>query len=302
MNKTFILIVLFAIVTSCGLFSRVYIVYPYDVLPNTRNHNTCKELKDSVIIYAIFVDVDIYHPWTEFDIASTKDSIAKATLWIENRAQEFNRHVYIKTVHHEQGKKLSIYEKSAKVYPLAVNGLTIKSKRKYKNLRTWANGISRYAGKSIDYKSSNQIHKRLKIESVQELNLALRDKFQNENVAIMFFVNGYYENHPSLSFNTNTTTQKVEYSIITNKNPSVIAHEFLHLFGAVDLYQNMNYPNFNYAEINENYPNEIMNIQYKDINHLMISPITAYFIGWQDSLDYKNNRLLFHKIKAPVYN
>lgn len=299
MKQVVLVFGLIAFLTSCGLFYNSYVVLPYDILPNTRNHNACKELKDSVILYAIFVDVDIYHPWTEFDIASVKDSIARASNWISNKGLDFNKKVVIQPIYHEQGNKLTIYEKAAKVN-LSMNGLV--KKNNYKKLLPWSDAISKYAGKVINIKNDSKIHQRINIKSVETLNLALRNKFNTENVAIMFFVNGYYENHPSVSFYTGTELQKVEYSIITNKKTSVIAHEFLHLFGAVDLYQNMIYPNFNYAEIKENYPNEIMGIQYKDINNLMISPITAYFIGWQDSLDYKNNRLLFHKIMAPVYD
>lgn len=113
--------------------------------------------------------------------------------------------------------------------------------------------------------------------------------------ALMIFVNGYYENNRSFTFNSETNGPNVEYSIITNKNTAVIAHEFLHLFGAIDLYPTQRYANFNFKDIDKNYPNEIMRIQHKEINKLEISPITRYFIGWETKMENKDTRILYHK-------
>jgi hypothetical protein len=301
MKKIFFasLLALFTI-NSCGLFHKDYRIIAYDKMPNTKNHNTCKMLIDSVVVYAIFVDVDIYHPWTEFDIQSTVDSINKSVKWLESQAKKQSVSLSIKTVPHQQGSRRTIYEKSAKT-SLSLYGIQAVNNRSMKKLKPWAEAISKYTGKGINYKPSTSIHQRLKIVNTQTLNLALRDKFKCENVAIMFFVNGYYEDHPSISFNTNTLDQKVEYSIITNKNPAVIAHELMHLFGAVDLYPNFNFPNFNFLELKEKHPNEIMLVQHKEINKLNVSPISSYFLGWQDTLDKSNTRLLFHKLNVLDY-
>ena len=92
-----------------------------------------------------------------------------------------------------------------------------------------------------------------------------------------------------------------EYLIITNKSAPIIAHKFLHLFGAIDLYPNSNYPNFNYKELNEAYPNEIMNVQHKDMQELSLSPISCYYLGWQDTLPKFDTDMLFHKYTLPEY-
>lgn len=291
---------LISILTSCIVFTRNHHIIVYDKMPQTKNNNTCKMLKDSVIIYAIFVDADIYHPWTEFDVNSTLDSISKASRWLEKKAEERSISLSIKTIAHKQSSRNTIYEKRAKT-SLSLNGIRAVNNRSLKKLRPWADAISTYAGRGMNYKPSSSIHQRLKTENIQTLNLALRDKYQCENVAILFLVNGYYENHPSYSFNTNSLDQKTEYSILTTKNPAVIAHEFMHLFGAVDLYPNPHFPNFNFKELQEKHPNEIMLIQHKEINKLDISPISSYFIGWQDTLDKENNRLLFHKLNVLEY-
>ncbi|MFK7787545.1 MAG: hypothetical protein AB8B56_20650 [Crocinitomicaceae bacterium] len=293
--KNFILLVCMpSIVLGSCYVNFTPVVQEYDKIPMTRNHNVCKQLTDSVILYAIFVDADIYHPWTEFDIQGALDSIHKGTDWLENQASQFDKSLKVKVIAHKQGAKQTIYEKRAKA-SLTLNGIMALKKRHYRKLMPWADAISQYAGRGLRYKSSSKVQQRLKIENTETLNLALRDSYMCENIAIMFFVNGYYENHPSYSFYTETNTQQVEYSIVTNKNPAVITHEFMHLFGAVDLYPNFNYPNFNYPELEQKHPNDIMNIQHKEITKLNISPITSYFIGWQDTLDKANTRLLLHK-------
>lgn len=289
----FLIYALLLMLSSCVL-TQSMVVHEYDTMPTTKNHNVCKQLTDTIMVYAVFVDVNIYHPWTEFDIDATIDSLKRATTWLEGKATIYNKKLKIESVIHTQGAKRTIAEKSAKT-SLRLNGIRAASKRAYKKMIPWADAISKYAGRGTKYKPSTKIHQRWKILGTESLNLALRDKYKRENVAIMFFVNGYYENHPSYSFYTATTNQHVEYSIVTNKNPSVIAHELMHLFGAVDLYANFNFPNFNYKELSENYPNEIMNVQHKDIDKLSVSPISSYFIGWQDTLDKANTRLLLHK-------
>lgn len=281
--------------TACSIFHRPIIVSEYDRIPYTKNQNVCKMLTDTVMVYALFVDVDIYHPWTEFDIASTMDSLNRASKWLEVQAKKRDKHLHIERQLHKQGTKLSIYERPAKV-SLSLNGITNKGGNARKKLTPWADGISKYAARGLKYKPSSAIHERLKIIDLQTLNLALRDHFKRENVAILFFVNGYYENHPSYSFHTDAAiSSKVEYSIITTKNPAVIAHEILHLFGAVDLYPHPAYSNFNFDELKEVYPNELMLVQHKKLEKLDISPITSYFVGWQDTLSKSDTRLLLHK-------
>lgn len=298
--KTIIILsaILLSIISSCGLFKPTIIYQEYDKVPFTKNQNTCNLLKDSILIYAVFVDTDIYHPWTEFDISTTIDSLKKATSWLEQEAGKYSKSVHFECVNYRDGGKLTVYERTARV-SLGINGLFIKQK-KVKHLISWSDGIAKLAGKGLKYTPSSKISKRLKIVNVQSLNQALRDKYKRENACILFFVNGYYENHPSYTYNSESN-RFAEYSIITNKNPAVISHEIIHQFGGVDLYPNGAYPNFNFKELEENYPNEIMRIQHKEISKLMISPISAYFVGWMDSLDKPNTRLLLHKSDLIAY-
>lgn len=300
MMKNYLLILTtISILGACSIISPINIV-EYDKVPTTKNQNVCKTLDDSVLVYAIFVDVDIYHPWTEFDIETTMDSLNKATSWIEAQAGAFNKPVNFNIIQHKQGSKWVIKEKSARA-SLSLNGLRSKNCKDLKKLNPWAEGIAAYAGKGLKYQSSQKMATTIRIKNKESLMLALRDKYKYENVSLLFFVNGYYEDHPSYTFYSATNGPNIEYSIITSKNPAVISHEILHLFGAVDLYPNSQYPNFNYVKITQAYPNEIMRIQHKELRKLTISPITAYFVGWQDTLDDVNQQLLLHKKMLTEY-
>lgn len=285
---------------SCQLFRPTVIYQEYDKIPDTKNRNTCKFMTDSVLVYAIFVDVDSYHPWTEFDIRSTMDSLKKATNWLQSQAGNYSHSVQFEPVQYKDGGRLTIYERSVKVNLSHEQAFIRERKSRFKKWISWSDAIAKKAGKGLKYIPSSKVSQRLKIVNVQTLNQALRDKYKRENVAILFFVNGYYEDHPSYSFHTESD-RFAEYSIITNKNPAVISHEILHLFGAVDLYPNKAYPNFNFKELAEKFPDEVMRIQHKEISRLSVSPITAYFIGWQDSLDKPNTRLLLHKYDLKGY-
>ena len=58
-----------------------------------------------------------------------------------------------------------------------------------------------------------------------------------------------------------------------------IAHETLHLFGALDLYNDKGSPRQDM--VSELYPKEIMLVTNRNINELIVSPITSYLLAWQ---------------------
>lgn len=285
---------------SCS--SKSYYCETGDTIPVTRNRNVCKHLNDSAVIYAIFVDADQYHPWSEFDINSTLDSIKKAAHWIENKAIESKEKLNINVINHVKRKKLSFSEGQARtLYSLDLTFNKRWRRRASRHHDYWLYRISKYAGLGIKQDRATNLATKNKINSMERLVAALRNKYKNDNVAVMIFVNGYYESEQSVSFNTSSNGPKTEYSIVTTKNPAVIAHEFLHLFGAVDLYPTLAYANFNFQDIKAKFPNEIMRIQHKEISRLMISPITQYYLGWKDTINQVNTRILFHKSDALEY-
>ncbi len=303
MKKYILFFVLGLTVFACQI--NYVVTYTGDNVVQSKDLNVCKQLKYSAIIYAVFVDAKNFHPWTDFAVKSTLDSISRATKWIENQARQNGRNLSIKTIQHLDGNKISFQEKRTGThYSLNKNFTFSKTKKTSKtaisHLNHRADKVAKYVGKKQKTSASNT-GTRIKIKTIENLILTLQDKYKTDNVSVMIFVNGFFHSLPSATYHSNYNPIKPEYSILTDKNPGTIAHEFLHLFGAIDLYRNSNYPNFNYQEIKSSYPNEIMRITHKNINKLMLSPITKYYIGWQDSLDKPNTRLLYHKARVLEY-
>lgn len=303
MKSLIIIIVASTFTYGCTFYSGNNYNFQYDQVAVTKNRNVCGLLKDSVVIYPIFVDVGQFHPWSNFDIESTLDSIETAMHWVQRKADENNQSLCLEVKAHVQRNKISLNEGKIKPRYLSLNlNLLGSYKKKHQgHVDDWADKIAKYAGRAVKKGKESKLGSRNKVVNVERLIARLRDLYETDHIALMFFVNGYYENYPSMTLHTSSNGPKTEYAIITNKNPAIIAHEFLHLFGALDLYPNANNPNFNFKELKEAYPNEIMQIQHKPIESLTLSPITKYYIGWQKDLDKNDNRLMYHKYRVVEY-
>ncbi len=256
-----------------------------------------KKLKDKVILYAVFVDAKGPKPWTAYDIASTLDSINLAAKWIEAQAEMNGIPLDIEVVCH----------KDKKIVPIAVNlpnttlSATLYTPNTYigvKKLRTWADRISRNGGKALAKDTSSVIRTPNKINNRERFIARLRDMYKTDNVALMFFINNYYMDEISLAIDSHNNGQ-AEFAIVSFKQPAVIAHEFLHLFGAIDLYTDPLYRRRNVMlkryEVLKDFPDEVMAYTYRRIESLEIGSVTKYFIGWQKELDEKYKNLLFRK-------
>jgi len=65
MNKTILFIVMLLAMSACKVsFQKARV--------STVRNNVCKALRGKVVLYAVFVDSEHTHPWTEYDINSTK--------------------------------------------------------------------------------------------------------------------------------------------------------------------------------------------------------------------------------------
>lgn len=130
----------------------------------------------------------------------------------------------------------------------------------------------------------------------------LQERYGTENVGFLALVaeeggaytNVYYIEDTARYFNE-ISVLFYYYSYLRSTDrevPAVYAHEILHQFGAIDLYEDS--PDFspeNIAYVAETYPDDIMYSTYTDngrLNyesiHLEVSPVTAYYLGWLDEL------------------
>lgn len=294
-------IILTLTLTACVTIRPNIVYQEMERIPDTRDRNICGILKDSVILYAAFIDAEKHHPYTAFDLKATQDSIDKAISWIENQALAYGVSLKINLINHEQFKRRSIKEKSARTCFEHYDKTFFKSgASKNDHYQMWSNALAKYLGRANRSPVNKKLASYIRINDLQSFNAVIRDKYEYENVAHMYFMNAYFEDENGRALNTETD-QEVEFAIVEGKSVKVIAHEFLHLFGAVDLYPTRNFSFFKFDEIKSKYPRSIMLDAYKDINQLEIDSLNAYFLGWTNQLSASDNELLFHKLKAPVY-
>jgi len=261
-----------------------------------RQINVCKALKDDVLLYFVFIDSKATSPWTEFDIMSTIDSIDVATQWLTQQAGKNGVELTIKkdyyigdeyaTINRNLPKKTverSLYEPNLK------DGI--------KSLNKWADYVSRIVGESFYIVEKDGIPETRPPRDAERLIAFLRDKYNIESVVLMFLVNNYYRTDISIALNTRGTSN-VEYCIVSYKYPSEIAHNFLHLFGAADLYKTaFRRSNSKIRFANKLFENEIMQDPYaKDIWEQEISDYTKYLIGWTEEIQDDYKPLLTDKI------
>lgn len=257
--------------------------------------NVCKDLKDDVLLYIIFVDNKHTAPWTEYDIQSTMDSIKITVEWIHDQAKKNDVKVNIVTDYY-LGEEFSTIHKALPEESLVKSINTPNLRQGLLILNKWADHITRKAGESFDLQEKEGIPGVKKPKNKERLIAYLRDKHKLESVALLLMVNNYYKDDISLPVNT-MNSDDVEFAVVSFKYPSVIAHNLLHLFGAADLWETIyrkNEKNIKYAA--REFPDEIMQDVYaKKISDLTISPYTKYLIGWTDTLESKYNELLFDK-------
>lgn len=294
--RTFFYTLLLVTLTSLLLSGCFYGRRQFEYHAPGENRGVDKRLKEKVILYAVFVDSKIPKPWSAHDINSTKDSIYKAAAWLEAQATLNGIPLDIEVVCHSNKKIVPITKNlpngtlSGTLYPNVPVGVM--------KLRRWADGVSKQAGLGLPKDTSSIIRTPNKIINRERLLARLRDIYKTDNVALIFFINNYYTEEISVAIDSRTNGMP-EFAIVSFKDPAVIAHEFLHLFGAIDLYADPLYRKkkqmLSRYEILKDYPDEVMANTYRRIETLQINDVTKYFIGWKKELDEKYKSLLFNK-------
>lgn len=300
-STTLIFLLAFLLLTiSCGRYQMIkYKTYHIATVDN----NVCKKLAGHVVLYAIFVDTRYTQPWSEYDINSTLDSINKAAKWLEKLARENNIPLEIEVRHHQNGKTIPIVNNfpdktlSGTLFsPVPAFGVP--------KLDRWSDRVARTAGLSLSKDTSKIIKTYNRLTDRERLIARLRDIHKTDNVAVIYFVNDYYSEDISLALHT-SNGESPEYAIVSYKRPAVIAHEFLHLFGALDLYispfDKKKKSLKRKAEIMKLFPNEVMAFAYRQLDSLNISHFTKYLIGWQNELDEATRQKVLGKIKVVKY-
>ncbi|HEX2935368.1 MAG TPA: hypothetical protein VHO72_08440 [Bacteroidales bacterium] len=249
--------------------------------------NVCKDLKHDILLYFIFVDSKTTAPWTEFDIKSTLDSVGVAVRWLLQQAQLNNIPLNIKTDYFI-GNEYSTISRNLPGGTIEKTATMPNLKKGMQNLNDWADQIARKAGAKFNITQKDGIPEIKLPRNKERLIAFLRDEYKVESVALIYFVNNYFKADISIAMNT-LSSEDIEYAIVSYKYPAEIAHNFLHLYGAADMYPTLFRRNEKKArELARMYPNEIMLDPYaRKISDLTISEYTKYLIGWTDSADLR---------------
>lgn len=262
----------------------------YTRIGSVRN-NVCKVLEKKVILFAVFVDSEGTHAWTEYDINSTMDSIRVGIDWLHKQAEKNGKSLEIELQQARNVSKNNVIPFKEEFKYKTLSGTLFK----YQDLRKgiamiddWSNNVSKDVGKMFPDDTSAVVLTDIRPNSREKLIAKLRNQYKTDNVALMFFINNYFENEMSITFHTSSSTE-TEYAIVSDKQPAVIAHEFLHIFGAWDLYISPFDKGFvtkmRKRKAMQRYPNEIMAFAYRNIDSLEISSLTKYLIGWDNVMD-----------------
>ncbi len=299
MSKIIIILSIILFLGSCSFFHQT--IYHRGNNNETHiatvNNNVCKKLLDDVILYAIFVDSKYTNTWTEYDINSTIDSIKKATNWIEKEASKNGVNLNISLDYHQNAKRVIPIEANLPRKTL-LSSLMTSTGINTRGVDRWSDKIGKEALKVYGTDTSEITKTKIRPKDRERLIARLRDIHKTDNVALIYFINNYYTDEISVTLHSGMD-QNPEYSVVSFKYPTVIAHEFLHLFGALDLYispfDTKRKARKRKEFVKKEFPNEIMAFYYRDIDSLSISPITKYLISWDKELSKENKQMLFGK-------
>lgn len=301
MKKIFYILSLTLLLNSCNTLQKI-ISKNQEVRIATVDNNVCKHLYGRVVLYVIFIDTKYTHPWTEYDIQSTLDSVKLATSWIKEQSAKSNIPLDIQIAYHQDNKKIIPIEVQL---PRKTVSATIFSIGGIRSIDRWADKIGNIALTSFGTDTAKITRTKIKPKDRERLIARLRDIYKTDNVALMYFVNNYYTEETSFTLHT-ASDDNPEYAIVSFKHPAVIAHEFLHLFGALDLYitpfDNKKQAVKRKIFAMKEFPNEVMAFAYRNLDSLTISPFTEYLIGWKRELDEHYKQMIIgKKIKVIKY-
>lgn len=253
-------------------------------LIQARQNNVCKILKEDVLLYFVFIDTRTTAPWTEFDILTTIDSIYVAERWIEEQAKKAGVNLNIKTDYYI-GNEYTTINRSLPKKTIQESLSEPNPERAKSALNRWGDYVAKTIGASLYIKEKDGIPKVKTPANRERLVAFLRDEYSVESVALMFFINNYFNEDVSVVMNQ-METEQIEFAIVSYKYPAEIAHYFVKLFGGLDLYKSdERRSGRKVKKAAALFPNDIMqDPKGRDIRDLEIGPVTGYMVGWSDNL------------------
>jgi hypothetical protein len=257
-----------------------------------RYNNVCKDLRNDVLLYFVFIDTRSTSPWTEFDILTTIDSIRATARWLEREADEQGIPLKVKTDYYIGDQYTTIERNMPRKSVLEMMD-EMSLENGMRSLSRWGDYIAKIIGESLYLKEKDGLPSRKAPANKERLIAYLRDEYKVESVALMMLLNNYYRSDISLSVNT-LHNDDVEFAVISYKYPSEIAHSILHLYGAPDLAEShFRRSRRNLKLASREFPDDIMtDVHARPLEVLDIGDYTRYMIGWTDELDRRYEPLM----------
>ena len=218
--------------------------------------------------------------WSSSDVETTSQSLSVATSWIEAEGRRYGKDIeFIFDVSANPDPRYNMtYDGEFYEYP---NVIQTSYEDEDGLIKTTNIAIDSFIESEVPY-------------------LWLADKYGTDNIAYMVFVE-YGRDSRSYAYwytvgGLENRYHEKTYIMSVQNPPSVIAHEMLHLFGAMDFYvegrrMGVSKELTEYAK--NNYPDDIMITAWiydssgnrvNDRITKVISPLTAYRIGWLDDI------------------
>ena len=246
----------------------------------TVDNNVCKRLRGNVVIYGVFVDSKVGGVWSTHDILSTCDSMRVAADWIMAQARKNGIELEIEVASHEKGGVVPVRSELPRN---GIDGL-LRGMNPASALDRWADKACRQVQAAFPRDTARMTLTKHGPKDRERLVAALRDKYRTDNVALVLFVNNYYGTETSVAMHA-ASTDAIEYATVAFKRPAIIAHEVLHLFGALDLYVTPFDDKKKAAKQKqfamERFPREIMAFPLRGLDSLEVGSLTQYLVGWR---------------------
>lgn len=225
-------------------------------------------LEGKSVLVSIYIG-DQKNKWTEKDKKEASKKVLSATRYIRKQAKTYEKDVTI-----------------------------LADRKKYKDL-CYDHQV-KWKIKDSN-KSQMKLYKEMKKFIEREIDVtAIRKKYRTDSVGFLFHVNKSGVSSTMVHYIQDGSKYFYECSTLFSKyegkpeGASTYAHEILHLFGARDLYER-SLPDGILSSfvkyIERRFPNDIMYSTYtmsgKQLKYRIkneISRITAYFLGWKDSI------------------
>lgn len=283
-NFVFFLTISLALI-SCGLNK----TKKTEVPPPSVNNGAAKNLQGQALIYCIVVDSKKNPSWGPFSLSALGDSTERAMNWIMKEAKTFRQSTNIITAWHG----------NTKVKPIVANPSSLSTNEFFtlthvKNMDRWADKICQKAIADLGPDTLKINSKRISWR--EKLVTRLKEKYQTDNIALVFFINNGSTEQTSAAYHV-SDNRGPEYAVVNTTRATAIAHETLHLFGAIDLYLYPGPWSFRHRarvyQAYKDFPDDIMGRPYRDINDVEVDELTGYLLGWREKYDKKYERLIY---------